>query len=193
MSSAPAPESTPPEPQSWTGALNAHKWTAAYVALIPFINWSFTWAPNLPIAPGLVFNPVTVVTGLVLVVRDFSQREIGHKVLLAMVVALALSVALAGPEIALASGLAFAISELADWAVYTFTKRPLHERILYSSLVGAPIDSAVFLYGASQIVDGALSWPNLIMSIAGKLAGAAVVAELVRRRLQYLSRSADTA
>ena len=37
------------------------------------------------------------------------------------------------------------ISELLDWAVYTYTKRPLSERILYSSVLGTPVDSIVFL------------------------------------------------
>jgi len=40
--------------------------TLVYVALIPFINWSFTWAPLWEVLPGWAFNPVTVVTGLVL-------------------------------------------------------------------------------------------------------------------------------
>ncbi len=154
-----------------------------YVALIPFINWSFTWAPMIPVAEGVAFNPVTVVTGLVLVVRDFAQREIGHYVLAAMAVALGLTFLTSGGELALASGLAFAISELADWAVYTFTKRPLHERILLSSLLGAPIDTTVFLVMAERIVDGVFSWPNLMMSVLGKLAAAALVAEIVRRRV----------
>jgi len=159
------------------------KATALYVALIPFINWSFTWAPTIPITAEILFNPVTVVTGLVLVVRDFAQREIGHGVLIAMAVALALTYFMSGGALAVASGLAFAISELADWAVYTFTRRPLHQRILLSSLVGAPIDTTVFLIGAEMIREGSLSAANVAMSILGKLAGAAVVAEIVRRRV----------
>ncbi|MGF1461586.1 MAG: hypothetical protein ACFB2Z_00155 [Maricaulaceae bacterium] len=76
------------------------KYTALYVALIPFINWSFTWAPLWPLFGDVVFNPVTVVTGLVLVVRDFAQREIKHYVLLAMAVALGLTYATSGGELA---------------------------------------------------------------------------------------------
>ena len=56
------------------------KYTLIYIILIPLINWSFTWAPmvQLPWVPDWAFNPVTIVTGLVLVEIDFSQREIGH-------------------------------------------------------------------------------------------------------------------
>jgi uncharacterized PurR-regulated membrane protein YhhQ (DUF165 family) len=163
--------------------------TLLYVALIPFINWSFTWAPQLPIPDtawwsGVAFNPVTIMTGLALVVRDFAQREIGHRVLFAMAVALALTVVLAGPELALASGVAFAISELVDWALFTFTKYRLSTRIWLSSLLAAPVDSAVFLWLAESIRDGMFTSANLIMSVAGKLVGAFVVAALVARREQ---------
>jgi len=152
------------------------KWTLVYVALIPFVNWSFTWAPNIELFGNWAFNPVTIVTGLVLVVRDFAQREVGHKVLIAMVIALGLTVLLAGPRLALASGAAFAISELVDWSLFTFTKMRLSSRVFLSSLIAAPIDSVVFLAGA-----GFLTVANAVMSVIGKLVGAAVVAMVVRR------------
>jgi hypothetical protein len=156
-------------------------WPLAYVLLIPFVNWSFTWAPNWTLWGDVAFNPVTIFTGLVLVFRDFAQRQIGHWVLALMGVALGLSVVLAGPEIALASGAAFAISELVDWALFTFTKLRLSSRILLSSLIAAPLDTTVFLYGASFVRAGSLSIANAVMSILGKLSGAVVVAAVVRR------------
>jgi uncharacterized PurR-regulated membrane protein YhhQ (DUF165 family) len=156
-------------------------WPLAYVALIPFVNWSFTWAPNWTLWGEVAFNPVTVVTGLVLVFRDFAQRQVGHWVLLLMAIALGLSVWLAGPEIALASGAAFAISELVDWALFTFTRFRLSTRIMLSSLIAAPLDSVVFLWGASFVRAGSLSVANTLMSILGKLSGAVVVAAVVRR------------
>ncbi len=164
--------------------LGAFKWTLVYIAIIPLVNWSFTWAPNYTLVEGWSFNPVTVVTGLVLVVRDFAQREIGHKVLFAMVVALILTVWLAGPQLALASGAAFAIAELVDWAIFTFTKWPLSRRVFVSSLIAAPIDSVAFLYGANFIRAGSLTAANIIMSIAGKMVGAVVVSLVVWRSEQ---------
>ena len=159
--------------------------TLIYVLLIPFINWSFTWAPMVEL-PGLgwLFNPVTVVTGLVLVARDFAQREIGHWVLLAMAVALGLTWATSGGELALASGVAFAVSELVDWAVYTFTRLKLSTRVLLSSALAAPVDTTVFLFGAEAIRDGMFTVPNVAMSIIGKMAGALVIWWLIRRTME---------
>jgi len=100
-------------------SLRYFKYTLVYILLIPFINWSFTWAPMVEL-PGLAawaFNPVTIVTGLVLVVRDFAQREIGHEVLIAMGLALFLTYVTSGGALALASGAAFLISELVDYAL----------------------------------------------------------------------------
>ncbi len=161
--------------------MGAIKWTLVYIAIIPLVNWSFTWAPNITLMEGWSFNPVTVVTGLVLVVRDFAQREIGHRVLIAMVIALGLTVWLAGPELALASGAAFAIAELVDWAIFTFTKWPLSRRVFVSSLIAAPIDSTAFLYGANFIRTGSFTLANIVMSVAGKMVGAVVVSWVVWR------------
>jgi hypothetical protein len=118
--------------------------SALYVGLIPLINWSFAHVPTFPIAEGLgggVFQPLAVVTGLVLVVRDFAQRELGHWVFAAMAVGLLFSAMTTPLAIVAASGIAFLISEIADWAVYTFTKRPLSQRVLLSSAIGAPLES----------------------------------------------------
>lgn len=137
--------------------------------------------------PGLAkwaFNPVTVVTGLVLVVRDFAQREIGHEVLIAMMIALGLTFVTSGAELALASGAAFLISELVDYAMFTFTKYKLSTRVLLSSAIAAPIDTTAFLFGASFIRDGQFSAANIIMSIGGKMAGAFVVWWLIRKYME---------
>ncbi len=158
------------------------KYTLLYVFLIPFINWSFTWAPMWELLPGWAFNPVTIVTGLVLVVRDFAQREIGHEDLIAMAVALILTALAAGPELALASGGAFAISELVDWAMFTFTKYRLSTRVLLSSALAAPLNTTLFLYGAEMIRPDQLTVPNVTMSIIGKMFGALVIWWFIRRR-----------
>jgi len=162
------------------------KYTLIYILLIPFINWSFTWAPmvNLPDLVGWAFNPVTVVTGLVLVARDFAQREIGHEVLIAMMIALFLTYVTSGGALALASGAAFLISELVDWAMFTFTKYKLSTRVLLSSAIAAPIDTTAFLYGASFIRDAQFTVPNVVMSVGGKMLGAIVIWWLIRQRME---------
>ena len=75
-------------------ALAGFRWTALYVGLMPLINWSFAAVPTTPIPDWLgggQFQPLAIVTGLVLVVRDFGQREIKHWILGAMLLGLALS------------------------------------------------------------------------------------------------------
>lgn len=159
--------------------------TAVYVGLVPLINWSFAHVPTTAIPEALgggVFQPLAIVTGLVLVVRDFAQREIGHWVFGAMAAGLAFSSMTTPLNIVLASGAAFLISEIVDWAVYTFTKRPLSQRILLSSLFAAPLDSAIFLYGASFTVAGIFAWGTMATSIASKLLGALGVAWIVSTR-----------
>jgi uncharacterized PurR-regulated membrane protein YhhQ (DUF165 family) len=156
--------------------------TALYVGLMPLINWSFAAVPLIPLPLIGPYQPLAIVTGLVLVVRDFAQREIGHWVLAAMLLGLLFSTMTTPLSIVVASGAAFLISETADWLVYTFTKRPLSQRILLSSALGAPLDSTVFLIGANIVRPGSLALGTLATSIASKLLGAVIVALLVARR-----------
>ncbi len=154
-----------------------YKFTALYVALIVAVNYAFTVVPLVKLPDGTMWPPVSLLVGFVFVARDFAQREIGHKVLLAMLVGVAISYFMANPFVATASAAAFLISELVDWAVYSFTKRPLSQRILYSSLLGAPVDSAVFLGGI-----GLLSPVGVGAMTASKLVGAFLVWWMIRRR-----------
>lgn len=158
------------------------RWSALYVGLMPFINWSFAAVPTTPIPEWLgggQFQPLAIVTGLVLVVRDFAQRELKHWIWGAMIVGLILSSLTSWIVIVFASGLAFLISETVDWAVYTFSKRPLSQRIMVSSLASAPLDQIVFIALASQVVEGIFAWGTILTGIASKLLGAWVVSRIV--------------
>lgn len=182
--------------------LKGRAWAFVYVALIPLLNWSFGKSEGINIDLSesfgglfgtdhpILFNPLTIATGMVFVVRDFVQREMGHKVLVLMALAVAWSFYYSWPVIALASGIAFAISETSDWLLFTFTKYRLSTRILLSSALAAPIDTTVFLYGADlarqlQLGDPAgtmFNVPNWILFIIGKMIGAVVVSWMIRRR-----------
>lgn len=139
---------------------------------------------------GVSLHPMTMVTGMVFVVRDFVQREMGHRVLLLMAMAVAWSFYYSWPVIALASGIAFAISESIDWLMFSFTKYRLSTRILLSSAIAAPVDTTVFLYGADiakQMELGlepgnSLHLANWVVFVIGKMVGAVVVSYLIRRR-----------
>lgn len=165
--------------------LAGYRWTALYVALMPLINWAFAGIDTIAVPASLgggAWHPFTIVTGLVLVFRDFAQREIKHWIFAAMAAGLALSTLTAWPVIVVASGVAFLISETADWAVYTFSNRPLSQRIMISSLVSAPIDQVVFIYLASLVVDDIFAWGTILTGVLSKLLGAWVVSQLVAAR-----------
>ena len=149
-------------------------WAIFYVAVIPFLNWSFGVVPNIEIAEpgvwnekGISLHPLTLVTGFVFVARDFVQREMGHKVLIVMALAIGWAFFYAHPVIVIASGTAFAVSEMVDWAFFTFTNYKLSTRILISSALATPVDTTIFLYGA-----------GLASKIAREEERAGIIAEL---------------
>ena len=180
--------------------LRGRAWAYVYVALIPFLNWSFGKVSGIDAtnelgwlfgtAHTILVNPLTIATGMVFVIRDFVQREMGHRVLVLMALAIGWSFYYSWPVIAIASGLAFAVSETVDWLLFTFTKYRLSTRILLSSALAAPIDTTVFLYGAdlAQVMAGTaspgdmLNLPNWILFILGKMVGAVVVSWMIRQR-----------
>ena len=153
------------------------KWTAAYVALIVAVNYGFTVVPLVDLPGGEKWPPMALAVGLVFVLRDFAQREIGHRVLLAMLVAAALSWWMASPFVAVASAAAFIVSELADWAIYSFTKRSFARRVLISSAVSTPIDSIVFL-----ALIGHLSAVGVVAMTVSKMIGAVIVWQMMRAK-----------
>ena len=155
----------------------SYRYTLGYIALIVLVNWGFTVVPLMEMPDGEKWPPMSLIVGLIFVARDYAQREIGHRVIIAMLVAAALSYVMASPFVAVASLAAFLISEFADWAVYSFTKKPLHERILISSAIATPLDSAVFL-----AVINHLGWSGVIAMTVSKMIAALVVWQIVRRR-----------
>ena len=103
---------------------------------------------------------------------------------LATLVAGILTWYMVSPELALASLTAFFISELADWAIYSFTRRPLQTRILVSSLVAVPLDTVTFQYLAQYLSPAAFS-----TEVASKMVGVLIVWYLLRARAQTLKLS----
>jgi len=153
------------------------KYTALYVVLIVLVNWSFTVVPLVDMPGGEKWPPMSLVVGFIFVARDFAQREIGHRVIIAMLIAAVLSYVMASPYVAVASLSAFLISEFADWAVYSFTGRPFSQRVLISSAIGTPLDSVVFLWAINH-----LSVSGVVAMTASKMLGALIVWRMMRRR-----------
>lgn len=153
------------------------RYTVLYILLIVAVNYGFSVVPLVDLPGGEKWPPVALVVGFIFVARDFAQREIGHRVLLAMLTAGAISYVMADPFVATASVAAFLVSEFADWVVYSFTGRPFSQRVLLSSIVGAPIDSIVFLAGI-----GALGVAGVAAMTASKMVGAVIVWWMIRQR-----------
>jgi uncharacterized PurR-regulated membrane protein YhhQ (DUF165 family) len=131
-------------------------WVAVYIASIVLVNWLFVAISPWPTVFGDLYL-ANLVVGFVFVLRDYGQRQVGHKILLATLVAGIITYFMVDPAIALASLTAFALSETTDWAIYSFTRRPLQQRILVSSLISVPLDTLAFQYLANYLTPAAFT------------------------------------
>ena len=152
---------------------------ALFLACIPLANWMIghvgTLCPpdapcQIPVAPGILAPSGVLMIGVALVLRDTVQRLLGSVwALVAVAFGTAVSFILAPPALVLASGVAFLLSELADFAVYTpLQRRRLLLAVLASSAAGLVVDSIVFLtlaFGSLDYVGGQIigkAWALLI-------------------------------
>jgi uncharacterized PurR-regulated membrane protein YhhQ (DUF165 family) len=160
-----------------------------FALTVPAANWLIgnvgTCIPNgpclIPVGFGLDAPSGVLMVGAALVLRDIVHERLGALwALAAIVVGAVLSAFLAPPALVVASVAAFALAELADFAVYSpLRRRHLTTAVLASGLVGSIIDSAVFLwlaFGSLAFIEG---------QIVGKLwmtLAAAGALWLVRRK-----------
>jgi uncharacterized PurR-regulated membrane protein YhhQ (DUF165 family) len=137
---------------------------ALFIATIPAANWLIGHVGTvclaegpclIPVAPGISAPSGVLMVGLALVLRDLVQRRLGLLAgLAAIVIGAALSAWIAPPAIVVASTVAFLLSELADFFVYTpLQRRRFVTAVVASSIVGLAVDSAVFLYLAFGSLD----------------------------------------
>lgn len=141
---------------------------ALFALTIPMANWLIGNVGTMCIPQGPCVIPVgfgleapsgVLMVGAALVLRDMVHERLGALwALAAIAVGSVLSAFLASPALVVASVAAFALAELADFAVYTpLRKRNLTAAILASGAVGAVIDSAVFLwlaFGSLAFIEG---------------------------------------
>ncbi|MET8648520.1 VUT family protein [Nocardia aurea] len=115
----------------------------------------------------------TLAAGAALVLRDLLQDLVGKAVVVAVIVVGAvLSFAVAAPQIAVASVVAFTFAELADLIVYTrirarasFGSRWWAVAVIASGIVGALVDTALFI----GIAFGwPIDWPLALGQLIGK-------------------------
>lgn len=136
----------------------------AYACAIAAANWLTAHHGLISVGFGLTATAGTYCAGIALMLRNVVQDALGRRfVVLAIVAGAALS-ALTSPALALASGVAFGVSELADTAAYTPLRRHGWARaVLPASFIGALLDSLLFLSIAG--------FPVTARGISGQLVG----------------------
>lgn len=130
-----------------TRALQKTVLTAAFLACILAANYVTTRYGMVPVGFGLVATAGTYFAGMTFILRDALQDIAGKRWTLAAIAAgAALSFIVADPFIAIASAVAFGLSELADLAVYTpLRKRGYIRAAIASNIVGSIVDTIAFL------------------------------------------------
>lgn len=144
-------------------------WFILYLGSVMAANWAVATFGVVPVGFGFEGPAAVYLVGLTFTFRDLLQDAWGKPyVILAMLMGAAAS-ALISPAFALASGGAFLVSELADFAVYTpLRRRGLLVAVLASNVVGLVLDSVVFLslaFGSLEYLPGQIigkAWMTLL-------------------------------
>ncbi|WP_026467746.1 VUT family protein [Amycolatopsis alba] len=152
----------------------------AYATMIAAANGATSLWPALVIV-GLRIPVGALMAGLVFTTRDLLQDAVGTRsTLLAVALGAALSSVTAEPRIALASAVAFAVSEFADLAVYTpIRRRNQLAAVGLSNATGLLVDTVLFLplaFGSLEQLSGQLAGKG------GTTVLAVLLLSLARRR-----------
>lgn len=153
----------------------------AYVGCIFLANWLITNVGLVPVGFGLMAPAGVYAVGATFTFRDITQAHLGRLAVVLAIAAGAVLSAVLSPALALASGTAFLVSELADFGVYT----PLRERnwlaaVGLSNTVGLVLDSVIFLW----LAFGSLAFlPGQVVGKAWVTLAAILALTPVRRAL----------
>lgn len=139
----------------------------AYIGTVLTANYATAAVGQVPLWFGMSATAGTLFIGAALLLRNVIQDKLGRRVVVAAIAVGSVSSAVVSPELALASGAAFLLSESLDMAVYT----PLRSRgyvraVVPAGFVGAVADTVVFLYLAGFPV---------VENMAGQISGKYVV------------------
>lgn len=148
----------------------------AYLGSVVAANWLTENYGLASVGFGLVATAGTYMAGVAFVARDAVQDAAGRRTaVLALLAGAGLSWFVASPQLAIASAVAFGLSELADMAVYTPLRMKGYVRAaVASNLVGSVVDTLVFLWLAGfslslLVVGGQLvgkAWITLAVVLA---------------------------
>lgn len=122
-------------------------WIAAYIATIFGANWAIETFGFVPVGFGLMAPAGVYFVGAAFTFRDLAHESVGRGPIIAAILIGALLSAWVSPTFAFASGVAFLLSESADFAVYTpLRRRGWLRAVALSNIVGLIVDSALFLW-----------------------------------------------
>lgn len=114
------------------------RYVLLYLCIIWICNAIFTFAPSY-------WWVSSVLVGGIFVIRDFAHKAIGSKWMVPLqLLGMVSTLIFIGRTVALASGLAFLLSEFLDFGIFAWTKKPFADRVLLSSVISVPIDTVVF-------------------------------------------------
>lgn len=156
---------------------------ACYLATIVAANWAVHQFGAIPVGFGYLAPAGVYFVAAALILRDAVQYTLGKPVSLAVMAAgVALSAIVAGPQLALASGAAFAVSETIDFALFTWIAPRWTLAVAAGGFAGLVADSLVFLsiaFGSLQFLPG-----QILGKSYGVAAATVVIAWRRRRRAQ---------
>ena len=152
----------------WLGWLG---WIAVvgYISTIFLANWAIETYGFVSVGFGLVAPAGVYFAGLAFTFRDLTHEALGRRWVIGAILVGAACSYVVSPTFAVASAVAFLVSEAADMAVYT----PLRGRswlgaVTLSNTVGLVADSALFLwlaFGSLAFIEGLVvgkAWMTLL-------------------------------
>jgi queuosine precursor transporter len=152
-----------------------------YVATIFGANWAIERFGLVAVGFGLEAPAAVYFVGLAFTLRDLTQSLLGRRWVVAAILAGAGASWFVSSNFALASAVAFLVSETADFLLYTpLARERWLTAVVASNVVGAVVDSVIFLsiaFGSLELVRG---------QVVGKLwmtLAAAAVLSVVRRQV----------
>jgi len=139
--------------------------------MLMYVGWvTESGVRVVPVGFGLMAPSGVVMVGASLYLRDVVQDYYGTRwVTVAIAIGICLTAILAPPQLAIASAVAFALSEICDLVIYT----PLRRRSAWlatavSGVVGSIVDSMIFLmiaFNSLAFVEGQIVGKLLITSV----------------------------
>lgn len=166
-------------------------WVVLFLLTIPVANWAVEKFGIVSVGFGLMAPAAVYVAGLAFTFRDLAQEATGKwSVMAAILVGVGLSFIVAAPGLAIASGVAFGVSELVDLTIYTpLRKKNWALALVSSNMAGLMLDSALFLY----LAFGSLQfWPGQVIGKSYMTLLALAVLLVIRRRRSTSERTKPT-